>query len=83
VSAANPIDHHGPEPVYRQLAALLRAQIASGELQPRRMVPSERTLTQRYGVSAGTVKKAVVLLRAERLVVTVTGRGIYVRGEPS
>lgn len=73
------IDHEGAVPVYRQLAAILRAQIESGELAPGRPVPSERTLTQRYGIAVGTVKKAVEVLRSEGLVHTVTGRGIFVR----
>jgi GntR family transcriptional regulator len=73
------IDHEGAVPVYRQLAAILRAQIESGELAVGRPVPSERTLTQRYGVAVGTVKKAVEVLRSEGLVHTVTGRGIFVR----
>ena len=73
------IDHEGAVPVYRQLADILRAQIESGELAPGRPVPSERTLTQRYGVAVGTVKKAVEVLRSEGLVHTVTGRGIFVR----
>lgn len=73
------IDHEGAVPVYRQLADILRAQIESGELASGRPVPSERTLTQRYGVAVGTVKKAIAVLRAEELVHTVTGRGIFVR----
>ena len=44
-----------------------------------RPVPSERTLTQRYGVAVGTVKKAIEVLRSEGLVHTVIGRGIFVR----
>jgi DNA-binding GntR family transcriptional regulator len=73
------IDHEGAEPVYRQLAAILRGQIQSGELPAGRSIASERTLTQRYGVAVGTVKKAVEVLRAEGLVHTVIGRGIFVR----
>jgi GntR family transcriptional regulator len=73
------IDHEGAVPVYQQLAAILRAQIESGELRSGRPIPSERTLTQRYGIAVGTVKKAVEVLRTEGLVHTVTGRGIFVR----
>jgi GntR family transcriptional regulator len=65
-------------PVYLQLAGILRGQIRSGELQPRRPIPSIRTLQQRYEVSDGTVKKAVQVLRDEGLVRTVKGRGVYV-----
>jgi GntR family transcriptional regulator len=50
----------------------------SWELQPRRPVPSKRTLQQEYGVAGGTIDKAVAILREEGLVQTVTGRGSYV-----
>jgi GntR family transcriptional regulator len=72
------IDKDLDTPVYVQLADLLRAQIQSGELAPRRPLPSIRTLTQTYDVADGTVKKAVAVLRAEGLVRTVTGRGVFV-----
>jgi DNA-binding GntR family transcriptional regulator len=72
------IDHEGDVPVYIQLADILRARIESGELAPRRPVPSKRTLMQEYGVAGGTVDKAIGILRGEGLVRTVVGRGIYV-----
>ena len=72
------IDHEGDVPVYIQLADILRAKIESGELAPRRPVPSKRTLMQDYGVAGGTIDKAIGILRAEGLVRTVVGRGIYV-----
>ncbi|HEY6277102.1 MAG TPA: winged helix-turn-helix domain-containing protein [Streptosporangiaceae bacterium] len=72
------IDHEGDVPVYLQLASILRGQIENGELAPRRPVPSKRTLMERYGVAGGTIDKAIAILRAEGLVRTVTGRGIYV-----
>jgi GntR family transcriptional regulator len=72
------IDHEGDVPVYVQLADILRARIESGELAPRRPVPSKRTLMQDYGVAGGTIDKAIAILRAEGLVRTVVGRGIYV-----
>jgi DNA-binding GntR family transcriptional regulator len=37
-----------------------------------------RLLSQQYEVAIGTVKKAIELLRAEGLVRTVIGRGIFV-----
>jgi GntR family transcriptional regulator len=72
------IDHEGDVPVYVQLADILRARIESGELAPRRPVPSKRTLIQDYGVAGGTIDKAIGILRGEGLVRTVLGRGIYV-----
>jgi GntR family transcriptional regulator len=72
------IDHDGDVPVYIQLADILRARIQSGELAPRRPVPSKRSLQQEYGVAGGTIDKAMAILRDEGLVRTVIGRGIYV-----
>ena len=72
------IDHEGDIPVYIQLAGILRERIRSGDLAPRRPVPSKRSLQQQYGVAGGTIDKAIAILRDEGLVRTVIGRGIYV-----
>jgi hypothetical protein len=42
------IDHEGDVPIYVQLAEILRARIESGELPPRRAVPSKRMLMQEF-----------------------------------
>jgi GntR family transcriptional regulator len=75
------IDPDGPVPIYQQLANILRAGIESGEFPPGRAVPTERMLTQTFGIAVGTVKKAIQVLRDEGLVYTVIGRGVYV-GQP-
>lgn len=62
------IDHHGEQPPYLQLAAILRDRIESGELAPGQMVPSIVTLAQEYGIAKTTVRKAMALLRDEGLV---------------
>lgn len=72
------IDYEGFEPVWRQLASILRERIASGELPPGRVMPSEATLSQEYGLARSTVVKAVKALEAEGLVVRVQGRGTFV-----
>ena len=74
------LDPDGPVPLYTQLADVLRAQIAAGELVAGRPVPSELSLQQTYGVSRDTVRHAVEVLRAAGLVVTVRGKGTYVTG---
>jgi GntR family transcriptional regulator len=73
------IDHGAATPVYRQLAAILRARIESGELPPGRVLPSEVTLMQEHGIARETARKAVRVLRDEGLVEVVQGRGVYVR----
>jgi DNA-binding GntR family transcriptional regulator len=58
-----------------QLAGILRDRIASGEISGR--LPSERTLSQEYGLAIGTVRKAISKLRDEGLIVTVRGWGSF------
>jgi len=61
-----------------QLAALLRARIASRELGRGRPMPGESTLMKQYGVTRDTAAAAVRALVAEGLVYVVEGRGAYV-----
>ena len=75
----NLVDHMNPTPLYTQLADILREMIMSGELQPRSLLPSESYLQQEQGVSRGTVRMAVGVLREEGLVVTIAGRGTFVQ----
>jgi GntR family transcriptional regulator len=72
------IDRDGPEPVYLQVAAILRARIERGEIPPGRALPSESTLMGEYGIARETARKAVRVLRDEGLVQIVQGRGAYV-----
>jgi GntR family transcriptional regulator len=72
------VDQMDPTPLYDQLAAILRKQIQRGELTPGELLPSESYMQQEYGVSRGTVRRALSILRGEGLVVTITARGTFV-----
>jgi DNA-binding GntR family transcriptional regulator len=72
------IDHQAGEPVWSQLAGILRRHIERGDVAPGKLLPSIAGLMQTYGVSDGTVKRALSALRDEGLVDTVPGRGYYV-----
>jgi len=72
------VDHDAPQPVYQQIAAILRGRIESGELVPDRPIPSESALMQEHGVARETARKAVRVLVGEGLVYVVQGRGAYV-----
>ncbi|MGO8883270.1 MAG: GntR family transcriptional regulator [Streptosporangiaceae bacterium] len=76
------VDPDAATPVYRQVAAIIRAAIESGEIPPGRAVPSEKTLMQEHGIARETARKAVRVLRDEGLVEIVQGRGAYVVGRP-
>ncbi len=76
------IDHDGPVPVYRQLAAILREAIERGDYPPGRPIPSENRLAQEHDLARVTVRKAIRLLMDEGLVQGVQGRGVYVTEQP-
>ena len=65
-------------PVYRQVAAVIRGRIESGEIPDGRAVPSEKQLMGEFGIARETARKAVKVLRDEGLVEIVQGRGAYV-----
>src|SRR5262245_12278738 len=52
--------------------------IVSGKLQPGDRVDSERSLTAKFGVSIGTVQKALDDLEHRGIVVREHGRGTFV-----
>jgi DNA-binding GntR family transcriptional regulator len=72
------VDQMDPTPLYDQLAGILRKQIKTGELAPGALLPSESYLQEQYGVSRSTVRRALGILRNEKLVVTITARGTFV-----
>jgi GntR family transcriptional regulator len=64
---------------YLQLAAILRAQIESGELAPGARLPSIIRLSEDYHVARVTAHKALRVLVDQGLAVVSPGRGMYVR----
>jgi GntR family transcriptional regulator len=72
------IDPEGMQPVYVQVADVIAARIADGDLVPNRPIPSETAMVQEFGIARGTARRAVELLRERGLVATVPGRGTFV-----
>ena len=68
-------------PSYRQLAEKIRSAIESGDYGPDEAIPSLRVLQQRSGLAMATVQHAVRVLVADGLVVSVPGRGTFVKGK--
>jgi DNA-binding GntR family transcriptional regulator len=66
-------------PRYQQIADALRKQIVTGEFQPGQQLPSERELRERWKVSDRTIRVAFDQLRAEGLVTSRQGKGVFVR----
>jgi GntR family transcriptional regulator len=67
-------------PLYREVKARITRSLAGGEWRPGAAIPSEAQLAQRYGVSIGTLRKAIDDLAAEGVLVRQQGRGTFVAG---
>ena len=65
-------------PLYRQIKALLVKSLNSGEWKPGELIPSEQELASRFGVSQGTVRKAIDEMAMENLLTRRQGRGTFV-----
>ena len=65
-------------PLYLQLRDALVQKIAGGDWRPGTAIPNEADLAVDFGVSAGTMRKALDLMEAERLVTRKQGRGTFV-----
>ena len=66
-------------PVYEQLMGQIKQEIISGELPEGSNLPSVRNFANELKISALTVKKAYDKLEEEGFVVTVHGKGTFVR----
>jgi GntR family transcriptional regulator len=69
-----------PIPVYYRLQTLILRDIENGSLEPGSMIPPERRLVASYGVSIGTVKKAILNLVNDGYLYRIQGKGTYVAG---
>ena len=67
-----------PNPMYRQIAEDLRAQIESGDLQAGQQLRTETELKEHYRASRNTVRDATKWLTSLGLVETRPGQGTFV-----
>jgi DNA-binding GntR family transcriptional regulator len=74
---ANVIDPDSAVPPYEQVAKMLRDEIAEGTFNGR--VPSIHTISQHHRVSHRTAARALSILKGEGMIVSVPGKGHYVR----
>ncbi|GAA4942859.1 hypothetical protein GCM10023224_26750 [Streptomonospora halophila] len=72
-------DPSGHQPQYRRIAAELRGKISRGDLAPGDALPSEAAIVRTYDVSRGTARQALSELEGSGLVVSVHGKGRFVR----
>jgi DNA-binding GntR family transcriptional regulator len=64
-------------PPCRQIAAIIKRGILSGQYPADTRIPTESELVETYEVARSTARRAVAALREEGLVYTVPARGTY------
>lgn len=69
--------------LYLQVRDVLAERIASREWKPGLALPNESDLARELGVSAGTVRKALDLMEADRLITRRQGKGTFVNDQAS
>lgn len=64
---------------HQRIADYVRRQIEENRFPPRHMLESEAELCERFGVSRGPVRQALLALEQEGRIYRVSGRGSFVR----
>lgn len=75
----NPLNQVFSQPLYIQVCELLKSRIASGQWRPGEIIPNEISLAEEFGISIGTLRKALRILEEQSVVVRRQGRGTFVR----
>lgn len=65
-------------PLYQEVKRKIIESVRHGEWRPGGVIPSEKKLCERFGVSMGTLRKAVDELSAEGFLIRQQGRGTFV-----
>ncbi len=76
-----PIDPASADPIYEQIRSGIAEAIARGDLVAGEALPSIRALARDLRVSVITTTRAYNELVADGLVVSVQGKGVYVRAQ--
>jgi len=73
------ISNQSDKPIYEQIAEQIKNLIINGELSEAEMLPSIRNLAKELQISVITTKKAYEELEREGFIVSVPGKGSFVK----
>lgn len=65
-------------PLYKETRRQLLDALSGGEWKPGEAIPAERRLSERFGISIGTLRRAIDELVAENILIRQQGRGTFV-----
>ena len=70
-------------PLYLQVRDKLAERIAAGQWKPGKFIPNESDLAREFGVSLGTMRRALDFMQEEHLIARRPGRGTFVNDPAS
>lgn len=73
------IDKNSSKPYYEQLVLGIKQQVVTGILQPGDRLPSVRELAKELLMNPNTISKAYKVLEVENVIVTVKGKGTFIK----
>lgn len=73
------IDKTSSRPYYEQLVLSIKEDILQGILEPGDKIPSVREMAKQLLMNPNTVSKAYQVLESEQVLVTVKGKGTFVK----
>ena len=73
------IDKNSSKPYYEQLMLSSKEAILQGILQPGDKIPSVREMAKQQLMNPNTVSKAYKVLEAEQVLITIKGKGTFVK----
>jgi GntR family transcriptional regulator len=73
------INKTSSKPYYEQLMLSIKEDILSGLLQPGDRLPSVREMAKQLTMNPNTISKAYKLLEAQDVIITVKGKGTYIK----
>lgn len=73
------IDKESSRPYYEQLVIGIKEDILQGILEPGDQIPSVREMAKNLLMNPNTISKAYKVLESEQVLVTVKGKGTFVK----
>lgn len=64
--------------LHEQVAEVIEQAVASGEMRPGQMLPSEQEIVHQAGVSRWTARRAIVLLREKGVIYSRAHLGSFI-----
>lgn len=74
------IDKNDPRPLYQRISSAIRAHVRLERIPPGTQLPSTPELVEHFDVSKGTLAKALDQLKADGIIQSHQGSGIYIAG---